>query len=254
MGERDVNLEQRIEITPEQIRAILIEREAGKLLAKEHPEIADDYRKGMTGQELAEKYELIEKYKIPSREMAKRTIGFALENLIPKEELKEIELMRHKRWGELLYEQKLGIYGMTAEERDEANKKGANILRKQGKGVHAMTHDAHVEAGRKGGTTTYERRNGLFTMTHEERIELGKRAGRSSVLARGYTPWIDDEKKTLVELAQDPEYQHHNGKHIGRPYYNKIQQRMKEIFGIERTIRTLRTIYGMIKKAEEGKK
>ena len=88
--------------------------------------------------------------------------------------------------GNYLYENGLGIHGLTKEQQIENGKKGNKEgKRKSGKnafinktGIHAFTPDERSETGKKGGSKAYELKAGFHSLTEEQKSENGKKGGK----------------------------------------------------------------------------
>lgn len=74
-----------------------------------------------------------------------------------------------------LRKEKLGIYGLTDEQRSEQGKKAAKTCEERGIGIFALTDEQRSENGRKGASTCKEKGVGLFGISFEERSEVSKR-------------------------------------------------------------------------------
>src|SRR5437773_561343 len=79
----------------EQERAIFLARASGLKIAKEHPEIAEKYRDGKTYEDLASEY----LPDITSKDVAASAIGYAIRELMTKEERESIDKARRERVG-----------------------------------------------------------------------------------------------------------------------------------------------------------
>ena len=64
-----------------------------------------------------------------------------------------------------------------------------------------------VQGGQKGGQTTYEQGIGVHGRTAEQKSEDRLKA----TIARGQTPWTDEEREFAYMLSQEQEYQHPKG-------------------------------------------
>jgi hypothetical protein len=77
-----------------------------------------------------------------------------------------------------------------------------------------MSEDGR-KGGRKGGLKVYEQGLGVHGRTAEQMSEDGRKGGliggRESVIARGLTPWSDEEKEFNYMLSLEQEYQHPKG-------------------------------------------
>jgi hypothetical protein len=88
--------------------------------------------------------------------------------------------------GNYLYENGLGIHGLTKEQQVENGRKGSKEgKRRSGKnaylmktGVHAFTTEERKECGKKGGNRAFELKAGFHSLSEEQRIENGKKGGK----------------------------------------------------------------------------
>ena len=65
---------------------------------------------------------------------------------------------------------------------------------------------------RKVGRKIYEQGIGIHGRTAEQHSEDVRKA----TIAKGQTPWSDEEKEFAYMLSQEQEYQHSNGRHAGK--------------------------------------
>jgi general stress protein YciG len=72
----------------------------------------------------------------------------------------------------------IGFFGMTPEEKSNAGKKGAEKNRENGTGVFGMSPEERCEAGKKGGKTSYEKGVGIHNRSKEQMTEDGKKGGK----------------------------------------------------------------------------
>ena len=91
-----------------------------------------------------------------------------------------------KLMGNYLYENGLGIHGLTKEQQIENGRKGNKEgKRRSGKtaylmktGIHAFTTEERKELGRKSGRINFEMGLGIHSLTPEQRVENGKKGGK----------------------------------------------------------------------------
>lgn len=197
-----------------QIAAVATVHKLGQVLAEEHPEIADFYRQGSTALQLA--YHYLPEHAGRSESVARNAVRYALQQLLSPEELRRL-----------------------AKEHLQEN-------------------------GSKNGTATLRDRIGIHALTLEERLEFARKAypcglGRCSktllaygrlqgLLAMGKIPYSDEEKKALLQLAQDSAYQYHSGWWKGKPAYELISIELSQRFGVRRTVSALKTMYWRLAK------
>lgn len=80
----------------EQILAIRFAGSIGEKIANDYPQIADDYRQGNTLKEIANNYNLAQKYGLRIGKLILNGLGRAIKILIPEEE-RQILKKRHQR-------------------------------------------------------------------------------------------------------------------------------------------------------------
>jgi hypothetical protein len=91
-----------------------------------------------------------------------------------------------KLMGNYLYENGLGIHGLTKKQQIENGRKGNKEgKRRSGKnaylmktGIHAFTTEERKELGRKSGAMVFEMGLGIHSLTPEQRIDNGKKGGK----------------------------------------------------------------------------
>jgi hypothetical protein len=180
------------EFSKEQVGAIARSIKLGRTLQKEHPEIAEMYIRH-TQSEIADKLKIQSKYGVGVR-VARNGIHWAING--------------HE--GSFGIESYVGL--MDKEEREwigrEHNVQNGQTAYEKGIGVHAQT----TEELRELGQTTYEQGIGVHGRTAEQMREDSRKGN----LARGLTPWSDEEKEFAYMLSQEQEYQHPNGRHAGK--------------------------------------
>ena len=185
------------ELSRQQVGAITRSIKLGRTLQEDHPELAIIY--GYYSQaDIPKMLDIQSKYGVGD-EVARSGVhhaingheeGFGIEGYVglitDEEELKRLEEGRKAAGRRKQYEQGLGIHRRTAEQ---------------------MSEDR-----RKNGRKQYEQGLGMFGRTAEQMSE----DGRKSAIARGLTPWSDEEKEFAYMLSQEQEYQIPNGSHAGK--------------------------------------
>ena len=195
----------------------------GALLVRDHPEIADLYRK--TGEDTMSQIGIAKMLDIPDRygvtlNLARNAISYALrgfdgdeddriasfDGLIPRPEI------------DLLYQHHLAYSGFQSW---VANRQ-ARI------GIHARSHSEVIDDS------------------------------MASVRARGLTPWITrvslEDRTDLGEtdiarmFVRNREYQYHDPSHSGRPNYPKIALKLNELFHAGKKVRTAKTVNAKLAK------
>jgi hypothetical protein len=83
-------------------------------------------------------------------------------------------------------------------------------MRDEKRGIFTLTKDQLKEIGKKSGDALYQNRLGVHARPMEERMGYVKK----TVLARGVRLFTDDEKKAILELSTNPDYQNSTGSKI----------------------------------------
>ena len=186
------------EFSREQVSAIRQSIKLGRTLKEDHPEIAVIY--GYHPQrDIPKMLDIQSEYGVGDNVAVSgvhhaingHEEGFGIEGyvgLITDEGEREWLGREHNvQSGQKLYEQRIGVHGRTAEQHSEDSQKGGQTTYEEGLGVHGRTAKQHSEDGRKG------------------------------AIAKGQTPWSDEEKEFAYMLSQEQEYQHPKGPHRGKP-------------------------------------
>jgi hypothetical protein len=182
--------------------------------------MADDYRHGMIAREIVRKYNIEEAYRLTSS-VAKTAVYFALQKLITSaEERLELgldhQLEAHSAAGRLTgplnYENNIGCFALPKEILDKYRMQGAQRWKE-------MAPERHAETS-----------------------ACGKEGAKIGTIARGMVPWSDEERAYCLELGDKPEYFHKSGTAIGRRDYNAIARALKEKFGTNRTVNSLKNV------------
>lgn len=175
--------------------AIHISNERGAELAEIKPEIADDYRCGMTHQQIFQKYSAPGPDYLPVLDDLTESVGIstvrhALHILLEGTELALIRkaraIMTGEKFGPLSCELGLGIHGQTKEELRAAASAGGQKATELGVGIHAIGREGKREAQKR--STEVQRQNGtgFYDQSPEAyaaRVENGKRNGRKGGLS-----------------------------------------------------------------------
>ena len=231
------------QISLEQIAAIEVSRKIGERIASDLPEIVDDYRGGSTLSEIAEKYELNEKYGI-QRGRARQCLQKAIKILIPREERIKLKRKHLQKSFQRNYEEKLGIFSFSSE---KLKNMGRRSYEKK-KGIHAQSREEKKENARKGGRRAYELGLGVHALSSEERREFGKKAA----ITTGKEPYLDEERNYFYELCENPKYQYESGGNKGKPNYSSISEELERKFGIKRSKAGLTDLRYNFKKIQRG--
>lgn len=201
-------------LTSQQIKGIGKSLEVGLQLQTDFPELADDYRNGISAPRIVAKYRLDSRYgisKLSAKEAVYRALkgvsghfGFEYSGLLDEKEIAILGLEHIKenghRNGLVLKEKGLGLFSLTDEQWREVHSKGGRV---SGPGNLATIT---LEERSKNGKKSHELRRGVHGQTHEEHVQSGKKAGLASAVSRGFTPWGSEETEFLKAALQDPEY------------------------------------------------
>jgi hypothetical protein len=248
------------ELTPDRIAAIKAAKRIGSKIAKEYPHISNDYRNGMHQKDIVSKYGFVELYGA-SPNVALVSVYYALSELIPKSEMKQLETIHRKANAQL--------YGLASHNREElsemckrngrnngkrafrlgsgifapenqekvadGSRRGRQKVNELGLGIHSLTSEQLSAAGKKGGKKAVEEKKGIHGCDAEKRSALGKMASA----AAGNSIWSDEERAYFMELCENSAYQWGSGRRKGYPNYTKIAAALREEFGTERTPHSL---------------
>ena len=165
-------------LTGGQVKAIRLAAEIGDDIRKNYPEIAEEYRSGLTAPRMVDAHDFDRRYGV-SRPAAIGAVRNAIRGyfgpyherydglIADRPERKRLAVSHNSRTGTELYEQK--------------------------RGIHAMTHEQRVAVGRKGGLIrgplSYELRIGCHAMSPEVLREHCRRSctGRRQGGRRGFS-------------------------------------------------------------------
>lgn len=215
-------------LTGDQLGAIRLAAGIGDEIRKNHPEIAEEYRSGLTASELVAMHGFDHRYGV-SRRTATAAVRNAIrgysgyghetyEGLIAdRTERESLALDHNRRTGVEVYEGKRGIHGFTREEKAAACRKGGLVR----------------------GPLSYQLRIGCHALPPEvvreqcRRIAAlgGKAGGVASVVAQGMVPYAPATPERIAEiefacrLAADPRY-----RGPARSNFGKIAEKVNEAF------------------------
>lgn len=207
-----------------------------KKIINEHPEVADDYRSGLSHREIALKHELHNEAGITIG-VAREAVRLALQTLMPDKEREscrqKIMLVIGKKVGRRLFLEKKGFHGLSPKER--------------------------LRISSKSGKINYRRKTGLFGMSPKEK----RLANIKSIHAQGKTPWIVDlvDPKTglnevdyLLDLAKKTGYIIQSGPQKGSFNNIKIAETINTTFHQGRNVRTPRSVNSFLRRLrKEGR-
>jgi hypothetical protein len=215
-------------LTDQQVAAIRLAAEMGDAIRKSHPEIAEEYRSGLTASELVARHGFDRRHGV-----SRRTAVGAVRNAIggysglcyepyqgligDRTERENLALAHNRRTGVEEYQRKRGIHGLTREQKAAACRKGGLIR----------------------GPLSYRLRIGCHALPPEVVREQcrkiaslgGKAGGVASVVAQGmvpYTPAVPGriaETEFAFRLAADPLY-----RGPVRANFGEIAEKVNEVF------------------------
>lgn len=238
-------MEKKKQLSLEQISAIEMARRIGEKIVSDYPEIADDYRQGNTLNEIAEKYNIPEKYAIPYRNV-RRCLQSAIKILISKEERKSLKRQHLQKSFLRNYKEGIGIFSFSSE---KLKKMGRKLYEKK-KGIHSQSKEEKIENAGKGGRKAYELGLGVHALSNKERKEFG----RKGALVIGRKPFSDEERIYFFELCENQEYQYEAGGNKGKPNYKLISEELERKFGIKRSTITLTDIMYRFRKEKDDQR
>ncbi len=179
-----------------QKKAFRLSLKIGRQIQDDFPNIGNEYINGKTLAELVSDHNLVNKYSV-SVKVAEAAVLIAIKGFTPKPGLEELVGFAGLITDPHLLEA-VGKRHIT----DSAKKIGAR-MRDEKRGVFSLSLEAQKEIGKRSGKALYENRLGVHARPMEERMEYIKKA----VLARGVRLFTDDEKKAILELSTNPDYQ-----------------------------------------------
>lgn len=212
-------------ISGEQIAAIKRTIYLARRLQKDHPEIADLYRKGNYQPEIVNLLSLCKEYNV-TEAIARSAVGVALrgykdnsresgfEGLLNELELSELFNQHQSQHAIDLYLEGRGVCSLTPEEKSKFGKIGGKIAgelaKKKGLGICGLSTEerrriGHL-AGQMGGKTVRDLKKGIFAYTPEQRVAksklYGSRAGkRAYELEVGIHALNSEGKRAASRLA-----------------------------------------------------
>ena len=215
-------------LTGQQQAAIRLAAAIGDEIRKSHPEIAEEYRGGLSASELVAGHKFDHRYGV-SRQAAIAAVRNAIrgysgnryepyQGLIEdRSELEALALAHNRRTGIEEYKRKRGVHGLTREQKAEACRKGGLIR----------------------GPLSYRLRIGCHALPPEVVREQcrkiaslgGKAGGVASVVAKGMVPYAPAMPGRVAEvefafrLAENPLY-----RGPLRANFGKIAEKVNEVF------------------------
>ena len=160
--------------TPAQIAAMQIVDRLSKVILRDHPEVADEYRSGLSQKKIALKHSLHVDHGI---KIARMAIGKAIQKLLDEEERTKLKREREVDAGRHAVENSLGAHGLSPERKREIGERLGKFVVEQVIGAHAMT----TEQKREIGIRNYEQGKGFHAFTMEQRRVIGRQCHEDGV-------------------------------------------------------------------------
>lgn len=217
-------------ISKNAIRGMMFSMAEGKRLAKEHPEIVDEYRAGKRLVELGEEYS---KGSERSMSAAMNSIYYCLrefvaQGIISEEELKQIGKehmskygkINGRKGGKITFKRGIGCFGISKKKRREISQRVAR------------------EMGKKYGKKNYEAGLGIAEMSLEER----KAATRKGLEALGMVPYDIKTRKTKFGKMSEKDYVIYL-REVEGLNWEGIEEKVNSVFRNSRNAGAIRTNY-----------
>jgi len=206
------------------LNAIHLSNRMATKIARDLPQIMEDYKQGHSLTKILNKYSLESTYGLV-RSVARSALSKALTMLIEnEEERKELNLNHKANCGYSNLIQGKGIFSLSEERKKEASQKAGNIAFKMKKGIHALSSEERSRFGK------LHYKLGLGKMSNEKRAIMS----RKSTISRGYVPWEDGERLYFMTLCGNSDFFHNNGSYKGHPNYKAISIELYRVYHIKR--------------------
>lgn len=221
----------RQKLMPKQAAAVKWRMEVGEKIAREYPQVAENFRSGWYQNDIAKEYGFMEKYMLNSEKMAEDAVGYALKLLMPPGELRRI----------------------STEHQRAAQKESGLQAKEHGTGVHSLSKKENSKYAKEGAEKIMREKLGIFKPGYK------RGASENQIRSRGLIPWTDEQRQYFAELCSNPEYRKHDFKNqytksgTGAPDYQKIAKEIERKFGVRRNPRYLPPYFYRMKKKSETK-
>jgi hypothetical protein len=223
-----------------QLRAIKKAALLGRKIQKEFPQIAKDYRNGLSKPKIAEKYNIESRYNVGIN-VAQNAIGLALRGhqghlrTTPYEGL----IKNKKKLEQLASEhQAISFNSLTKKQRSKNGKKAYEL----GLGIHGFTTKQRKENNSKAGKIARDKKLGVHAASKQQNAKWRRKA----MIASGKVPYKQGEKERVFELVENPNFQ--SGQR--GPSYDKIKQQINIEFHKGAKIRTRSSINYVLFRAK----
>jgi hypothetical protein len=161
-------------LSKRQVAAIKWRRETGEKIARDYPQIAENFRSGWYQVDIAIEYGFAERYGLSSEKIAEDAVGYALKLLMPEKERRRVSI-GHQR---------------------TAQKESGLKAKKRGDGVFAMTKEEHRKTGMKGAEKIMREKLGIFKPGYE------RKPSENNIRSHGHVPWTGEQREYFVELKR----------------------------------------------------
>ncbi len=197
--------------------AIALSKKNGEQLARDFPGIVDDWTRDMTAAQIAEKYDVPNRYGGNSAN-ANSAVHRALDILLEKEEKQKHGRRHNSNHGKRLQREGRGAFGLSEEKRSSVSSRaGKKTQRKLGRITYDV--DEVEDILRLSQDPNYQ--HGSRVKTGEIAAYINQKYGRDrtskaiSLLLGRFRPspyetrrtLSDEERKTIIKLSEDPIYQ-----------------------------------------------
>jgi len=188
---------------PRQYAALKGSINLGRTLQKEHPEIVNLFRGGLSDRKISQRLDIPQNYNVSYR-VAMSAIRYSIvgydgkycnagESYSGFMEISERENLTHEHRiesshliglvvGKMLVDEKKGIHGRTSKEHSTDGIKGGNKTLEMKVGIHGQTSAERIASGKKGGKIAYTSGKGIHGRSEEERqidrLKGGKTSGK----------------------------------------------------------------------------
>ena len=166
----------------------------GLEIKKYFPEIAEDYRQGLSLNDLVEKYN-IKNFFGKKEKVCQMGVLYAIKGYDG-----QIRLFKLETYSGLIEKNEAAIIGK--EHNRKNSKKIGDHFFQEGLGIFKITKEERQKIGQKSGAKLVKEKLGVHAYTHEERKDVG----RLGAIAQGKVPYSDEEILYIKELSKKPEF------------------------------------------------
>jgi|SRR3989344_4216700 len=230
-------------LLPNQFAAICASIKLGYTIKTDFPQIAEDYRSGLSLTQIVRKYQLTSMYKVGVRtaiNAVHRALvghggGFNLESyeglIVDYTEIKDIGRDHLSKPGKELYRDKRGVFAIPKEELVRYSSMGGRLASKEKLGIHGRSREQMTMDGKKGGIIggriVQERRLGIFSPLYRTEDGALTQTGRERLRELGLR--LFKEKKGIH--GRSCEKMSIDGRRAGRIAGNSTFQRKVGVHG-----------------------